>query len=110
MKLLIDENLSRRLAKDLQDLFPGSIHLSDLGLEHAPDDAVWEAAKAGGSVIVSKDEDFHQRSFLYGWPPKVIWVRLGNCSTATILRRIRQRSADIEAFARDSEASFLALG
>jgi predicted nuclease of predicted toxin-antitoxin system len=33
---------------------------------------------------VSKDTDFHQRSFLFGGPPKVVWIRLGNCSTEDI--------------------------
>lgn len=48
------------------------------------DDAVWDYAKVQGFAIVSKDSDFAERSFLYGSPPKVVWIRLGNCSTATI--------------------------
>jgi predicted nuclease of predicted toxin-antitoxin system len=44
-----------------------------LGLRGATDTAVWEYAKVEGFVLVSKDNDFRQRSFQYGAPPKVVW-------------------------------------
>lgn len=61
--------------------FPSSLHVRDLGMERAGDVAIWEFARDNDYTIVSKDSDFHQRSFLYGRPPKVVWVRLGNVST-----------------------------
>jgi predicted nuclease of predicted toxin-antitoxin system len=60
-------------------------------------------------MIVSKDVDFQQRAFLYGHPPKVVWLRLGNCSTATVVALLHRRSADIAAFGADPALSFLAL-
>lgn len=84
MKLLIDENLSPRLALLLADLFPDSVHVRDIGLKAAPDPMVWVHAREQGFTILSKDSDMHQRSFLFGQPPKVIWVRLGNCSTREV--------------------------
>lgn len=60
-------------------------------------------------MIVSKDSDFHQRSLLFGHPPKVIWVRLGNCATGDVEELLRRRSAEIQAFGDDYEAAFLAL-
>jgi len=45
VRLLIDENPSRRLVARLSDLFPGSIHVADVALAESPDAAVWEYAK-----------------------------------------------------------------
>jgi predicted nuclease of predicted toxin-antitoxin system len=109
VKLLLDENLSRRLAARLQDLYPGTAHVEDLGLGSSDDEAVWQGAKGEGYAIVSKDSDFHQRSFVFGHPPKVVWIRLGNCTTQDIEDILRDRSADLLAFDLDSEASFLVL-
>jgi len=78
VKLLFDQNLSHKLVRQLADLFPKSVHVREAGLKEAGDPLVWEYAKKNGLVVVSKDSDFHQRSFLYGYPPKVVWVRLGN--------------------------------
>src|SRR5205823_5552631 len=84
MKLLFDENLSHKLVRLLADLFPDSIHVRDVGLKAAGDSSVWEYAKDNDLMLVSKDSDMHQRSFVFGPPPKVVWVRLGNCSTADV--------------------------
>lgn len=56
-----------------------------------------------------KDSDFHQLSFLRGHPPKVVWIRRGNCSTDEIESLLRQHEADLRAFEQDSDASFLVL-
>ena len=76
MKLLFDENLSHQLVRFLADLFPDSIHVRDAGLKSADDPEVWQYAKDNSLIIVSKDSDLHQRSFVFGHPPKVVWVRL----------------------------------
>lgn len=109
MKLLLDQNLSPRLVRSLGDVFPGSSHVRDVGLGAADDDAVWEYAKRHGFAIVSKDSDFHQRSLVLGPPPKVIWVRLGNCSTADIERLLRYYEATIRTFVAKPEVAFLGL-
>ena len=79
MRLLFDQNLSPRLLALLADLYGGSTHVRNEGLEAADDDTAWEYAALHGFAIVSKDADFHQRSFLLGAPPKVIWIQRGNC-------------------------------
>jgi len=58
---------------------------------------------------VTKDADFYQRSFLFGQPPKVVWVRVGNVSTATIEALLRRRAGAVSAFASDPESAFLIL-
>jgi predicted nuclease of predicted toxin-antitoxin system len=107
--LFFDENLATRLVADLGDLYPGCCHVADRGLTGGSDRAIWQYARDHGLVIVSKDEDFQQLSVLYGTPPKVIWLRLGNCSTADIIRLLRRRRNDIERFMTDQVAAFLAL-
>ena len=109
MRLLFDQNLSPRLAVLLADLHPGSTHVRNEGLQSADDDVVWNYAMRERRVIVSKDADFHQRSFLLGHPPKVIWIQRGNCPTDEIAGLLRQRHDDLVAFDQDETASFLAL-
>lgn len=74
MKLLLDQNLSPNLVSALADLYPGSMHLQDAGLDRASDEEVWNHARKNGFAIVSKDSDFNERVVLYGPPPKVIWM------------------------------------
>lgn len=109
MKLLFDENLSHKLASLLADLFPDSIHVRDVGLKASDDPLVWDYAKNNNFVIVSKDSDMHQRSFVFGYPPKVVWVRLGNCSTSDVKKLLRKNLEAIETFYKDDYASFLSL-
>lgn len=110
MRLLFDENLSARLVSALADAYPGSAHLADVGLLGAPDGTVWEHAALGGYVLVTKDEDFERLSVLRGAPPKVVWVRLGNCTTADVARLLRLRAEDVFRFVADADATLLALG
>jgi predicted nuclease of predicted toxin-antitoxin system len=109
MNLLFDENLSHKLVRQLDDLFPNSVHVRDIGLKAADDLLVWDYAKDNGLMIVSKDSDMHQRSFVYGYPPKIIWVRLSNCSTSDVERLLRRSFTAIKAFYEDEHASFLSL-
>lgn len=83
MRLLFDQNLSRRLAAVLADEFPDSQHVVDLSLDTATDVEVWEFARQNGYTIASKDSDFRQLALLHGPPPKVVWIRTGNVTTAT---------------------------
>ena len=98
MKLLFDENLSPRLARIFEALFPGTTHVSDCGLDASSDDSIWRFARENGFSIVSKDSDFHDRGVLYGSPPKVIWIRVGNCSVAEIEQLLVRAQAAIETF------------
>ena len=81
MRLLFDEQLSEDLSKLLQDIFPDSLHVRQIGSGGAKDGTVWQLAKTHGCLLVSKDEDFHRLSVILGSPPKVIWIRRGNCNT-----------------------------
>ena len=109
MKLLLDQNLSPRLLRTLEAVYPGSSHVRLLGLRDADDGVVWEFARDHEFTIVSKDSDFHQRSFVLGFPPKVIWIRRGNCATTDIETVFRERQPSILEFCQDDTHAFLAL-
>jgi len=109
VRLLLDQNLSHRLVRSLSEVFPNSVHVRDVGLARADDDAVWAYALEHDLIIVPKDSDFRQRSFLHGAPPKVVWIRRGNCSTQEIDALLRAHRDDLQAFANDEAAAFLAL-
>ena len=109
MRLLFDQNLSRRLVRLLDTEFPGSRHVSDLGLETATDQAIWDYAGDHGYVIVSKDSDFRQLAFLRGPPPRAIWVRLGNASTRDIFEALRDHSSVISTFGESDEEALLVI-
>lgn len=109
MKLLLDQNLSPRLVDLLETRFPGIEHVRFVGLDQASDETVWEFARVNRYAIVSKDQDFHQLAFLRGAPPKVIWLRVGNCTTLAIEQTLLRRAESIEAFFRDKEGAFLVV-
>lgn len=83
-RLLFDENLSPHLPRRLEAAFPDSRHVYDLALRGATDLELWLRAAADGFLVVSKDDDFRQLSFLHGAPPKVVWLVVGNAGTEPI--------------------------
>ncbi len=103
MKLLFDENLSPRLAERLQAHFPGSEHVDNRGLASSADDSIWTFARDNSLVIVSKDSDFHDLSVFRGSPPKVIWLRVGNCSTSQICNLLERARNALEEFAESGD-------
>ena len=109
MKLLFDQNLAPQLARDLADIFPDSAHVRDLGMARALDREIWEYAAQAGFVIVSKDNDFQQMSFVFGPPPKVIWIRRGNCGVQETEGILRSNSARVHEFEGDPVAAYLIL-
>jgi predicted nuclease of predicted toxin-antitoxin system len=110
MRLLFDEQLSSRLPRLLTDCYPESLHVDSLNLGGAPDIILWQAAVVQRLILVSKDEDFHRLSVMHGAPPKVVWLRLGNCTTQDIVDLLRKHVGDIRQFAEQDEVSFLELG
>jgi predicted nuclease of predicted toxin-antitoxin system len=104
VKLLLDQHVSYKLIAKLADLYPASDHVRNRGLQAASDDEIWQLAKLEGFVIVTKDEDFHSRSVAHGAPPKVLWIRSGNCATELVETLLRKNFADIAKFHADPAA------
>ena len=109
MKLLLDENLSRRLVQRIADLFPDSVHVSAEGLLQAPDIRVWEFAKSNSYSIVTADADFYELATTLGHPPKVIWLRECDYPTGDAEELIRSQAIRIMAFLEDPDRAVLIL-
>lgn len=103
MKLLLDENLSRRMLAELEAAFPGSSQVALLGLETADDRTLWDYAKAHGFTLVTQDADFHELAILYGAPPKVIWLTCGNRPRRDLTRLLLQQRERLFAFYQDPD-------
>ena len=99
MKLLFDHNLSPRLVNRLSDLYPDAQHVYLLGMDQSDDQTIWEYAAQNDLMIVTRDSDYNDLSLVRGFPPKVIWIRRGNCSTTEIEHILRSAKAEIEKFA-----------
>ena len=106
MKLLLDENLPPQMAASLQQLFPGTVHLRDVDLKGCPDGEIWDYAREHDFVILTKDSDFQERSVILGHPPKVVWLRIGNCNLRLMLEGVVQHATEIQKMEHD-DASLL---
>ena len=109
MRLLLDQNLSRRLVRMLEHDYPSSSHVAELGLGTATDREIWDFARDHSFMIVSKDSGFRQLAFLLGPPPKAIWLRVGNATTLEVLDVVRQHRDAIAEFAANNEEALLVL-
>ena len=100
MKLLLDANISWRLLSILKEHFGDCLHIDDLPeLEFpAKDTKIWQFAKDNGYTVITRDSDFNDLVSIKGFPPKIIWLRKGNCSrkyTADLLIRSKQLIEDL---------------
>lgn len=84
MKLLLDENPSRRLIAAIEPFCPQSVHVGGVGLARADDEAIWRYAFENEYCIVTHDMDFLERTLIRGTPPPVIRLTVGNTSTRHI--------------------------
>jgi predicted nuclease of predicted toxin-antitoxin system len=113
VKLLFDQNLSPRLVNLLHGLDPGSDHVQRLGLERSSDDAVWTHARDNDFIIVIKDDDFNQIAVIRGFPPKIVWIQLGNCTTDEIAEALKAEALNAQALVAnlvaDPDASTLVI-
>ncbi len=102
MKLLLDQNLSRRLLPALKSHFPGSSQTALLGLDKSTDLQIWEFARKENFAIVTKDADFIEMALLKGWPPKIVRLDLGNVTNDLVLACLLKH--------REAIAQFLMAG
>jgi predicted nuclease of predicted toxin-antitoxin system len=109
MKLLFDQNLSPKLVNGLADIFPGSNHVFYLGMDESEDTEIWQYAKQNGFVLVTRDADFGDLSVLRGFPPNVIWIRRGNCSTKDIEGMLRENYDAIASLGQDEFTGMIPL-
>ncbi len=91
MILWLDAQLPPSAAGWITATFGIEAHaVRDLGLRDAKDPAIFQAARAAGAVVMTKDSDFVEMLRRLGPPPKVLWMTCGNTSNAR-LREILSR-------------------
>ena len=105
MRILFDQNISARISKKLSDLFSNCSQVRLEGLDNASDLEIWEYAKKNNFSIVTFDADFYDLSTLKGHPPKVIWLRIGNTTTANLEKVLRKYFDSISKFLSAEELS-----
>lgn len=101
MKLLFDQNISFRVANRLKSIFPACGQVRELKLEDKSDREIWIFAKKEEYTIVTFDADFYDLVVLYGHPPKVIWLRIGNTSSDNLITVLQNHADIIKAFVTD---------
>ena len=109
MRLLFDHNLSPRLVDRLADVFPNSLHVYNLGLAEAEDVDIWNYAKINHLTIVTRDSDYSDIQAVKSFPPKILWIRRGNCSTNEIESLLRECLFAIQKLSTDSKLGVLTL-
>jgi predicted nuclease of predicted toxin-antitoxin system len=102
MKLLFDQNISFRITKLLSANFEGSTTVKSENLMDKNDLEIWHFARLNDFIIVSQDNDFNDILNLRGAPPKLIWLRMGNCSTSDIAEILESIYAELSDFTHNS--------
>jgi len=109
VKLLLDENLSPRLARRINDLFDGSIHVRSVGSKQTPDREIWDFARLNGFAILTADADFQDLAVSFGHPPKIIVLKGCDYGNAMAEALIRSPAIRVAHFLADEERAVLSL-
>ena len=109
MKLLFDQNISFRVLRLIEDIFPEADQIHQLGLKDKSDREIWEYARQNNYTIVTFDGDFYDFSLVWGHPPKIIWLRVANHVTAEVAEALRAHQETITLFSQDAELACLEI-
>ena len=109
MNLLFDQNISYKIIKRLEGIFPGSTQVKSVGLENKSDKEIWVYAKEHNYVVVTFDSDFYDLSIIWGSPPKIIWIRTNDQRTASIEKLLKSHKETIIGFVENSELACLEI-
>jgi predicted nuclease of predicted toxin-antitoxin system len=97
MKILLDANISWKLANKLTSIFGDCLHVDSIGLNvPAEDIEIWKFAKNNGFIIITKDSDFLDLLDKYGFPPKVVLIKTGNNSSKALEKLLINLKENIE--------------
>jgi predicted nuclease of predicted toxin-antitoxin system len=109
MKLLFDENISYRITRKIEEIFPESSHVNEYDLHRSDDFDIWSCAKKNNFTIVTNDSDFNEFANMYNPPPKVIWLRTENISTNDIAKLLQEKYSRIIDFSQDENQSIMVI-
>ena len=108
-KLLFDNNISHRVIARIKDIFPNANHVMLENLDEVSDEKVWFFARSHDYTIVTKDSDFNDLAIYRGIPPKIIWLKVGNCKVAHIEKILRDNYKAIRLFLDEPNSSILEI-
>ena len=104
MKLLIDQNISYRIIPLLEGSFPDIHHVRQFDLIDADDHNIFMYARENRfDAVITLDDDFVRLLNLFSAPPKIIWLRTGNCSTPFLSEILNSKVNIIQKFLNDEE-------
>lgn len=110
MKLLFDQNISYKVLKKLELSFPGSKHISEIGLTNNSDIEIWKFSQVNNYTIVTFDSDFIDISILKGFPPKIILMKTGNLNTFEFISIFMKHENSIKEFlSTQNEIAYLEI-
>lgn len=101
MKILFDQNISFRIINKIKHLFPEAQQVRELGLENSTDIEIWNFANQNNFTIITFDSDFFDISNIKGHPPKIIWLKTGNCTTNNVIEILTNKFEIIKDFLTD---------
>jgi predicted nuclease of predicted toxin-antitoxin system len=108
-KLLFDNNISHRVLARISDIFTDTNHVMLENLDESSDEKVWYFARHNNYTIVTKDSDFNDLAIYKGTPPKIIWIKLGNCKVVEIENILRKNENAIKIFLDESTSTILEI-
>jgi predicted nuclease of predicted toxin-antitoxin system len=98
MRLIVDAQLPRRLARWLQARGHDVLHTLDLpDGNRTPDQAITDLASREERIVVTKDADFVSSHLLSGRPPRLWLIATGNMGNADLLRLLERNIEAVEA-------------
>ena len=98
MRLLLDENISWRLAAYLRPHCAAVLHVRGIQLDNSPDTSIWHHAKQHGYDVITKDEDFLRLVLAEGFPPRVVAVQNAQVPVAKLAQFLLARLPQIGSF------------
>ncbi|MDZ7607846.1 MAG: DUF5615 family PIN-like protein [Cyclobacteriaceae bacterium] len=98
MKLLFDQNISHKILKLLPEKYKEATSVKSERMLSFTDREIWEFARKNNYVIVTHDSDFNDLNALFGFPPKIIWIRTGNIRPKDLADLILQYEREIAKF------------
>lgn len=109
MRFLFDQNTSHRILKIIPEIYAESTTVKNQGLINASVKEIWEHAKKYNYTIVTQDSDFNDLNSFYGFPPKIIWLRMGNLKTTSIVNILVEYTDEINNFINDKNYGYFEI-
>lgn len=91
MNFLVDAQLPPGLVRWLNEHGHVAHHVLALDLADAEDHTIWDHALKTGAIVLTKDEDFAERTSRTTSGPIIVWLRIGNSTNRALFRWLEPR-------------------